>query len=100
VLPAGGPHGYVERLLREAGRDVPRSGRILEVNADHAVIQRLNALLQGGDPRVDDWIEILHDQALVTEGAPLEDPNAFARRITALLASSGPGVSGAAVPPA
>src|ERR1019366_2677002 len=32
VLASAGPHGYVERLLREAGRDVPKSARILELN--------------------------------------------------------------------
>ncbi|HYH94467.1 hypothetical protein, partial [Hyalangium sp.] len=29
--------------------------------------------------------ELLHDQALLTEGSPLEDPNRFAKRLTALL---------------
>jgi molecular chaperone HtpG len=47
----------------------------------------LEALAHQGDARVDDWIELLYEQALVTEGGPLEDPNGFARRITSLLAT-------------
>jgi molecular chaperone HtpG len=93
VLAGAGPHAYVERLLREAGRDVPQSKRILEVNPEHTVIRNLGALLSGdrGQPdeaRIADWIELLYDQALVAEGAPLHDPAAFARRLTSLLASA------------
>jgi molecular chaperone HtpG len=87
VLGSGRPHVYVERLLREAGRDVPKSARILEVNPGHEVVRNLQALVDRGDPQVDDWIELLYDQALVTEGAVPEDPNGFARRVTSLLAT-------------
>jgi len=87
VLGSGRSHVYVERLLREAGRDVPKSARILEVNPGHEVVKNLKALVDRGDSRVDDWIELLYDQSLVTEGAVLEDPGGFARRITSLLAT-------------
>jgi molecular chaperone HtpG len=89
VLASGGPHGYVERLLREAGRDVPKSSRILELNPEHPIVRSLKTLAERGErdaAHVADWIEVLYDQALVAEGAPIEDPNGFARRITALLA--------------
>jgi molecular chaperone HtpG len=90
VLASAGPHGYVERLLREAGRDVPKSSRILELNPEHPVVRSLKAFVDRGEPdaaRVADWIEVLYDQALVAEGAPIDDPSGFARRITALLAA-------------
>jgi molecular chaperone HtpG len=85
VLANAGPHGYVERLLREAGRDVPKSARIFEVNPDHPLIQKMKTLADRSDPRLGEWIELLYDQALVAEGAPLEDPSGFARRVTSLL---------------
>jgi molecular chaperone HtpG len=91
VLSSAGPHGYIERLLREAGRDVPKASRILEVNSEHPIVRNLKALVDRGgeaDPRVADWIELLYDQALVAEGAPIDDPSGFARRITSLLASA------------
>jgi molecular chaperone HtpG len=94
VLAGTGPHGYVERLLREAGRDVPRTSRILELNPDHPIVQSLKVLVDRGDDpgssgsaRIAEWIEVLYDQALVAEGAPIEDPGGFARRITSLLAA-------------
>jgi molecular chaperone HtpG len=85
VISGAGPHGYVERLLREAGREVPKSDRILELNPSHPVLRNLETLVERADPQVSDWIELLYDQAVLTEGAPLEDPAAFARRMTALL---------------
>ncbi len=87
VLAGAGPHGYVERLLREAGRDVPKATRIFEVNPDHPVIKNLRALVAENDARVADWLELLYDQALVAEGAPLDDPSGFTRRVTSLLES-------------
>ncbi len=38
-----------------------------------------------GSPQVTEWVELLYDQALLTEGSSVEDPNRFARRMTALM---------------
>lgn len=87
VLPEGGSPAYLERLLRERGKGMPPMKRILEVNPKHPVIEHLRAVYSN-DPtatQVGEWIELLHDQALLTEGSPLSDPNRFARRMTALL---------------
>jgi molecular chaperone HtpG len=96
VLASAGPHGYVERLLREAGRDVPKSSRILEVNPEHPIVRNLKALVDRGeltDPRIADWIELLYDQALIAEGAPIDDPSGFARRLTSLLTAASQGAT-------
>ncbi len=87
VTPPGGLNPAVERVLRAHGRDVPDVKRILEVNPTHPLIQGIQARLEknGDDPQVGEWIEVLYDQALLTEGAPIEDPQRFAKRLTALL---------------
>jgi molecular chaperone HtpG len=72
-----------ERVLREAGHDVPQQKRILELNADHAVVKRLASI--DDDATFADWSELLHDQALLAEGLLPADPAAFARRLTALM---------------
>jgi molecular chaperone HtpG len=72
-----------ERVLREAGHDVPQQKRILELNADHAVVQKLAGL---DDAQFADWSALLYDQALLAEGSLPADPAAFARRLTALMA--------------
>ena len=87
VVPEGGSHAFVERLLRERGLGVPRAKRILEVNPAHPIIEHLRALneKEAGSPQVTEWVEMLYDQALLTEGSSVEDPNRFARRMTALM---------------
>lgn len=90
VIPEGGLGARMERLLRAHDRQVPLQKRILELNPHHPVLTSLEALrAKGGaeaDARVADWIELLYDQALLGEGSPIDDPAAFSRRVTALLA--------------
>ncbi|HLM45900.1 MAG TPA: molecular chaperone HtpG [Myxococcaceae bacterium] len=87
VVPEGGSHAFVERMLRERGRSVPRTKRILEVNPSHPIIDYLRAVTEkeASSPQVAEWVELLYDQALLTEGSSVEDPNRFARRMTALM---------------
>jgi molecular chaperone HtpG len=87
VVAGGGSHAFVERLLRERGRAIPRSKRVLELNPAHPLVETLHQLHEkdAGNDRLREWVETLYDQALLTEGGSLEDPNRFARRLTALL---------------
>ncbi len=86
VVPAGGLPPHLERMFRAAQQEVPEQKRIFELNPDHAVIGNLRQLLDAGRAdEVDEWIDLLFDQATVAEGSPLEDPAAFNRRLTRLL---------------
>jgi molecular chaperone HtpG len=53
---------------------------ILEVNAEHALVKRLES-----DERFDDLAQVLFDQALLAEGGQLEDPAAYVQRINRML---------------
>jgi len=87
VVPEGATSAYLERLLHEHGKSVPSAKRILEINPGHPLIGNLLRLV--GQPseeaRVTEWVEMLYDQALLTEGSRIADPNLFAGRLTALL---------------
>jgi len=87
VVPAGGHHAYLERLLRAQDESVPRSKRILEVNPTHPLVLNLKRLheLAPESEQVTAWIEMLHDQVLLGEGTPLEDPSRMAKRVTQLM---------------
>jgi molecular chaperone HtpG len=91
VVPEGGLDPYIERLLRmQQGADMPSQKRILEINAKHPLILAL-AKLHGRDaesPEVRDTIELLYDQALLSEGSPIDDPARVAKQLTRLLTSS------------
>jgi molecular chaperone HtpG len=87
VVPEGANHAFLERVLKTHGHKVAPSKRILEVNGEHPLVKSLKALFER-DPagtKITEWIEMLYDQALLTEGSPLDDPNRFARRLTALM---------------
>ena len=69
---------HFENVLRAAGHEVERSKPILEVNPDHPIVGRMSE--QEGE-RFTDWAQILHDQAVLSEGGQLEDPAGFVRRL-------------------
>ena len=84
-------HAFVERLMRERGRTVPKAQRTLEINGNHRLVKHLEKLVDqltttGAAPDdVDALVDVLFGQALLTEGSPLEDPNRFAQNLTRLL---------------
>ncbi len=74
---------HLERILKATGQNVPGSKPILEVNPTHPLVARLHA---GTDAvHLDDWANILFEQALLSEGAALEDPAAFVHRLNTVL---------------
>ena len=82
VVGEGELSGNLERLLKTAGQKAPTVVPILEINPHHALVQRL----QGEpDERLGEWANVLFDQALLAEGAQLEDPAGFVRRLNALM---------------
>ena len=78
----------MQRLLKQAGHDVPASKPVLEINPEHALVKRLEAESDSG--RASDLGSILLEQAQLLEGAQLDDPAAYVRRVNALLTSPGP----------
>jgi molecular chaperone HtpG len=87
VVPEGGQHAYLERLMRSHDGDTKASRRILELNGGHPLIENLGRLIASDteEDSVVPWIETLYDQVLLTEGSPIEDPNRLARRMTELM---------------
>ncbi len=73
----------LERLLKAAGQKVGGSKPILEINPQHAIVQRLQG--EADDTRFGDWSHVLFDQALLAEGGQLEDPATFVKRINQLM---------------
>jgi molecular chaperone HtpG len=69
------------RILRAAGQKVPDTKPILEINPEHPIVLRL----RNEDTRFADWAALLYEQALLAEGAALEDPAGFVKRMNSLL---------------
>ena len=74
---------HMQRILKEAGHDLPSSKPILEINPDHPIVKQLDA--EKSKKKFDDWSAILFDQALLAEGGQLEDPAGFVARLNKML---------------
>jgi molecular chaperone HtpG len=81
VVTEGDMSLQLARLLKQAGQKAPEVKPVLEVNASHPLVQKLE-----GSPNFHDLAHILFDQALLAEGGLPEDPAAYVRRVNALLA--------------
>ena len=86
VVDEGDISGHLARMLKQAGQTAPKSQPILEINAEHALVKRLDSA-EGGE-HFDDLAHILFDQALLAEGGQLEDPAAYVRRVNRLLVNT------------
>ncbi len=73
------------RMLKAAGQKVPTSLPILEINATHPVVVRLNT----EQKHFDDWAAVLFEQALLAEGGQLDDPAGFVKRVNHLMLNMG-----------
>lgn len=74
---------HLARLLREAGQAVPDSKPTLEINPQHALLQRIDG--EADDAKATDLATLLLEQAEIAAGAPLPDPAAFVQRMNRVL---------------
>ena len=81
VVEDGEYSTQLARLLKQAGQKAPEVKPILEVNAEHALVKKLE-----DSAHFDDLAHILFDQALLAEGGLPDDPAAYVKRVNSLLA--------------
>jgi len=78
----------IERLLKQHNQLSESTPRVLEINADHALITKLAKkakAAKGIDAAVEEAAFLLLDQARIVEGEPIADPLAFSRRMAAVM---------------
>jgi molecular chaperone HtpG len=82
----------MERLMARMQRDKagfggPTAKRILEVNPEHPLVQALVKLHANdkSDARLERYVRLLYDQAVILEGSKVKDPLTFAQRLNELL---------------
>jgi molecular chaperone HtpG len=80
VVQDGDMSTQLARMLKQAGQAAPEVKPILEVNAQHPLVQKLE-----GSAHFDDLAHILFDQALLAEGGMPDDPAAYVKRVNTLL---------------
>ena len=77
----------MERILKAANQPVPPSKRILEINSEHELLERMRELhrAQGESDELKEFAELLYDQAVLTEGSKVASPEQFCSRLTKLM---------------
>ncbi|HUV21675.1 MAG TPA: molecular chaperone HtpG [Gammaproteobacteria bacterium] len=74
---------HMQRILKEAGHEMPSTKPILEINPDHPIVKQMDG--EKSKKKFDDWSAILFDQALLAEGGQLEDPAGFVAKLNKML---------------
>ncbi len=73
--------GNMERILQAMGQDAPDTKPILEINPDHSIVSQIDVEAES----IEDWANVLFDQAALAEGASLKDPASYVARVNKLL---------------
>ena len=83
VLGQGDMGLQMRKIMEAAGQAVPESKPVLEINAAHKLVSRLET--EDDSDKVDDLVGILYDQAALSAGEQLENPALFVQRLNRLL---------------
>lgn len=84
VVKDAGMSMQLARMLKQAGQPVPETKPVLEINAEHPLVKKLEGM-DANTPQFNDLAHVVFDQALLAEGGLPEDPAAYVRRVNALL---------------
>jgi molecular chaperone HtpG len=87
VVSDKGMTPQMERMMKHMNQSVPVQKRIMEINPDHAIIEKLTERLtaKAGDDLVEDFTWMLYDQALMSEGSPVVDNAKYGQRLSKLM---------------
>lgn len=81
---------HLHRILSQMGSaDLPASKRILEINPDHPLLQKLRDKLasEPESEQIAKYASLLFGQSLLAEGSPLPDPVEYTKLVTELMVS-------------
>jgi molecular chaperone HtpG len=83
VLSEGEMNVALQNILKQAGQNVPGMQPTLEINPEHAIIEKLRDVQD--EERFADWVSLLFDQAMLSEGGQLDDPVSFVSKMNEML---------------
>ena len=84
VIDENDPSLQMERMMKAMGQGMPSMVKpILEVNADHAILQKVKAT--DDESLIGDIATVLLDQALLLGGAEIKDPADFVKKLNKLI---------------
>ncbi|MBE0494242.1 MAG: molecular chaperone HtpG [Thiomicrospira sp.] len=85
VSEEGGISSHMARLMEQMGQALPKPKPILELNPNHVLVKRLEAIEDS--EQVKEWAMFLFEQAQLAEGDHLASPSEFIKRVNSLLSA-------------
>jgi molecular chaperone HtpG len=81
---------FMEKILKASGQQPPENKRVLELNIDHPVLNKIKHLFNENkdNPVLKDYSSLLFDIAVIGEGGKLENPSQFSKMVGKLMADS------------
>lgn len=78
----------LEKLMAQMGQDVPKVKRILELNPEHPVMEKLKSTFEADESSeaLKGYAELLYGQAVLAEGGQLQDAARFSGLVADLMA--------------
>ena len=79
----------MEKIMKAMHQEVPPARRILELNAEHPLVQAMLDMTSAEDQtdKLEEYTSLLYNQALLTAQLPVEDPLTFAKAVSDLMAA-------------
>ncbi len=80
--------GYMEKILKSTGQETPDNKRVLELNMAHPVMEKIHGMFEAdkNDSKLNDYILLLLDLAVIGEGGKVDDPSRFSKSVGDLMA--------------
>ena len=82
--------GYMEKILKASGQKLPETKRVLEVNMNHPVIEKIKSLYEADqkNPELENYSKLLYDMAVIGEGGKVDDPSRLSKTVGELMAEA------------
>ena len=90
VSDEGDLNPQLEKIMRSMGQEVPTMKRVLELNPNHAVVEKMGSLFEAkkDDPLLEDYAWLLYGGALLAEGEMPPDPVGYGKLVAELMTES------------
>lgn len=72
--------------MPDNGMHKPKADKVLEINANHPIFEKLRFLCDNDKAKLAIYAEILYDQAMLIEGMAIEDPVEYCNKVCGLMA--------------
>lgn len=77
----------MKKILESMGQKAPDTKKVLELNLEHPVMKKLKELFEvdNNSSKIDEYVNLIYDIALVSEGEKPKDPVEFSQKISELM---------------